>query len=491
MKKKLLLITLCFNYFGIFSQNITAKLIDKNSKKPVQYATIKTGKYSGVISNEEGYFTINTETVKLEYLTISCLGYKNKTLGVEDIISLQFVIELEEAINQLDEIFISNKKPNADAIIAKVKLKLNDNYDTKANKFNIFHRTTEYMDFKSLDFEIEKASHVNSKNIENANSSLKTLSKKIRESNIIHFTDFKADLYSLDKDNSKLVVHKATKLIDHKNDFSINDIQEKAQGIVLQYLDTTKTYKLKTGIFKVEDSLSLNDAEFKEDNKNEFRISNLNNQTRGLLNHAQFYNNSFLNKFLDFDLYEYALENTTFNNDEITYVISFEPRKGKAKFAGKLYIIDNSYAVTRVNYNYFENRHGAKLNLKLLLGIKYIDNADEGLILFEKDNKNKYHPKYIKRTTGSYFYVNRDLKFIENSIAKNKVGFNFKIEGDNRHKEELLLTLNGTLILQNFDATKQDSLVPFKILNKFEKNLWGNEDTLEPLEEMKAFRVND
>mgnify|MGYP000173919412 CR=1 FL=1 len=37
----------------------------------------------------------------------------------------------------------------------------------------------------------------------------------------------------------------------------MDDIQEKAQKIVLSYLDTTKTYKLKSGMFKIEDSLSL------------------------------------------------------------------------------------------------------------------------------------------------------------------------------------------------------------------------------------------
>ena len=490
MKKLLLTTTLFFVCFFTFSQSITAKLIDKTTKTPIPFATIKTGKFSGVISNEEGYFTINIQN-DIKTVTISCLGYQNKILSIRDFKTLNFIIELEEAINQLNEVFISNRKPNVDSIIAKVKMKIADNYDSELNKYNIFHRTTDYVNFKSLDFEIEKASHFKKKNLEAANTNLEALSKKIRESDMKYFTDFKGELYSLDKDSSKLVVNKATKLVDFKNDFSIDDIQEKAQKIVLTYLDTTLTYKLKTGLFKIEDSLALNDEDFKEDNKNEFKLKYLNMQTRSLLRHAQFYKNAFLNKLLDMSLYDYTFEDITFNDGDLTYIINFEPRKGKAKYAGKLFVSDDTYAITKVDYSYYKNRHGEKLNLKLLLGVKYIANVSEGTILFEKNTENKYQPKYIKRISGNYFYVNRDLKFIENSRAKNKVGFSFKIEGDNRNKEELLITATNKLTFLDFQAERQAEKAPITILSKFENTIWENENTLEPSREMKVFKVED
>lgn len=476
--------------FSVFSQNMTAKLIDKKSRNPIQFATIKTGEYSGVISNEEGYFTITIEE-SLKNITVSCLGYQTKVLSIQDIKSLNFTIELEEAINELNEVFISNRKPNADSIITKVKLKITDNYDLKLNKFNIFHRTTDYIDFKNLDFEIEKASHFKKKNLESANNNLEALSKKIRESDMKHFTDFKGELYSLNKDSSKLVVNKATKLMDFKNDFSVDEIQEKAQKIMLTYLDTTKTYKLKTGLFKIEDSLSLKDEDLKDNNENEFKLRYLNKSTRSLLKRAQFYKNSFLNTLLRSDLYAYTFEDIIYNNQDLNYIIRFYPKKGKAKYTGKIFVSDDNYAITKVDYTYYKNRHGEKLNLKLVLGIKYIENISEGTILFEKQSDSKYHPKYIKRISGSYFYVNRDLKFIENSKARNKIGFSFKIEGNNSNKEELLFTANSKLALSDFVAIKQDKVAPFIILSKFEKTIWENEETLEPLQEMKAFKSDE
>jgi len=482
-----LLVIISLSHFAVFSQSITARLIDKSTENSVQYATIKTGRNSGVISNEEGFFTIYSRKDKTKTITISCMGYENKTISIQEIEALNFIILLEEAVNELSEVYISNKVPNADSIIARVKAKLTENYETDLIQYDIFKRTTEYMDFKSLVFEIEKASHVKKKNLESANNALNALSKKIRESDIIEFTDIKGALYSFDKDSSKLVVNKATKLLDYKNDFSMEDIQERSQNIVLTYLDTTKTYKLKTGMFKIEDSLSLNEDDFKEDDRSEYKVDDLNNETRKHLRQSQFYDNSFLNKILDTDLYNYTFEDLSFNNDELTYIINFTPRKGKAKYEGTLLVSDANYAITKVDYNYYQNRHGEKVNLKFVLGVKYIENVSNGTLLFQKNANKKYHPKYLKRTKGSYFYVNRDVKFIENSKTKNKVGFSFKIEGDSRNKEEVLFTENNKLTLEAFNSVEQDSIISFQQLNKFEKTIWESEETLEPLEEMKDF----
>ena len=299
---------ICLTYFNIYAQNITAKLVDSKTGNPIQYASIKTGAYSGVISNEEGYFTISTEDETLETVSISCLGYQNRTISIQKIRDLNFTINLEEAINQLSEVYISNKTPNLDSIIAKVKRKLAVNYISNLNKYNVFRRTTDYVDFKNLEFEIEKASHVKKKNLESVNNDLKAMSNKIRESDIVQFEDFKGEFYTLNKDSSKLVVHKATQLLDYKNDFSIEQIQEKAQNIVLKYLDTTKTYKLKSGLFKIKDSLSIKDENSEEENKNEYEVASLNEGVRSFLKRSQFYENSFLNKLLYFDLYEYNYE---------------------------------------------------------------------------------------------------------------------------------------------------------------------------------------
>ncbi|WP_242205348.1 carboxypeptidase-like regulatory domain-containing protein [Aestuariivivens insulae] len=472
--------------FSAFSQTITAKIIDNTNGNPIAYATVKTGPHSGVISNEEGYFSINTEN-DLVSVSISCMGYQPKDITIETIKSLDYTIPLEEAINQLDEVYLSNKRPHVDSIIAMVKRNISKNYNINLNTYHLFYRSTDHVDFKHLDFEIEKAKHVPSKNIHLANAEFTQLTNTIMNSNIVHFTDVKGALHTLNQDSSKMVVEKVTKLLDHKKDFSIENIEEKAKTLVLKYLDTTKTYKVKTGLFKVEDSMSIKEEELKSDKEKTYAVANLKNSTRSLIKKATFSHNSFLNTLIDPDLYDYTLEDIIYDKNDLNYIILFEPRRAKSKLTGTLVINDDDYAITRVNYNYYKSRHGSKFNLRLLLGVKYVENISEGTYIYEKQNDSTYQPKYIKRIKGSYFYVNRDFKLIENSPQKHKIGFNFKIEGDNRTKEEFLLTAMTNNDLESYNKIQQEKEVPFIQLSAFDKSAWENEEIIEPLEEMKRF----
>src|SRR5690606_26105130 len=445
--KHFLLFFACFAGTQLLSgQNLSAQLIEKNSKTPIPYATIKTGEYSGTISNEEGFFTLNAETPENHTITISCMGFESITLSFGNIKALNYVITLNEALNQLDEVYLSNKKPNIDSIIARVKRNAKRNYSVNLRQYDIFRRTTDYMDFEHLDFEIDKATHVKKQQLEAVNNDLQSLTNQIMKSKTVHFTDFKGTYY-VNNDSTKLTVNKATRLLDHDKNFSIDNVQERAQHILLSYLDTTKTYKVKTGIFKIEDSLSLAQEMKKEQedsNKETFSIKNLKNATKRQLKYSQFYDNSFLMNLLDTRLYDYILEDVTVYNQQLTYVIHYQPRRGKAKYSGKLFITDTDYAITKVDYSYFENRHGSKMNLKFLLGVKYEENLNSGLLIYEKQRDSTYQPKYIKHESGSYFYVSRDFTFIENSKDRYKLSTDFTIEGQTKSKEELLITSSKT-----------------------------------------------
>jgi hypothetical protein len=486
---KNIFICISFFYFNsfIFSQNITVKLIDKNNGTAIPYANIKTGEYSGVISNEEGFFTI-IETQSVNSITISCLGYKNKTLSIPDLKSLNFIVRLEESINELNTVYVSNKRPNADSIIARARQNISKNYDTKLYKHEIFSRETAYMDFDRLDFEIEKASHVKKKNLESANKSMDSLSKAIINSKTKHFKDFKADLFTNDSTNSKLKVYKATELIDQKNNLSIEEVQNKAQHIILKYLDTTLTYKLKTGLFKIEDSLSLKDNDNTKQSKNEYQVKDLNEQANNILKRSQFYENSMLSKILDAALYEYHFDDVSYFNNELIYIISYKPKRSKSKYTGKLFIADDTYAITKVNFEFADGKRGEKLNLKLILGVKYIENMRKGTVIFQKDTLNKYQPQYIKYEEGRYFYVSRPLKFIENSPEKNKTSFDFTIEGNIMTKQELLITTSSKINLAVFNKLTEEKTVPYLKLNTYDATIWGQDKTLEPLTEMKEFK---
>jgi hypothetical protein len=346
MKYFLLTVILFFYSALLISQNIVVKVVDENTKAPIAFAAVKIDDFNGVISNEEGYFTLNPEN--LDVVSITCLGYKSKVLRIKDIIANNNVISLEEAINELNTVYISNKRPNADSIIAKVRQRLSENYEKKLYKHELFSRQTAYVDFKNLNFEVERASHIKNRNLESANKSLDSLAKAIINSKTIHFKDFKADLYVNDSLKSKMIVHKATELLDQEKSISFEDVQKKGQKIMLKYLDTTLTYKLKTGLFKIEDSLSLKEDKTKEVQKNEYEIDNLKGGINSILKRSQFGENTMLTKILDSDLYEYSFEDTSYFNNELIYVIRYKPKRSRSKYSGRLFIIDESYAIAKV-----------------------------------------------------------------------------------------------------------------------------------------------
>lgn len=487
MKYFLLTIIIFYTSFSLLAQNITAKIIDKNTKLPIPYAAIKIDEFNGVISNEEGFFTLNSKNKG--QITITCLGYKSKSLSIEDLISNKNVITLEESINELNTVYISNKRPNPDTIIARVKKRLKENYDNNLYRHEVFSRETAYVDFENLNFEVEKATHIKKKNLELANTSLDSLTKAIINSKTVHFKDFKGDFFVNNSSDTKLVVYKATELLDQKNSLSFEDVQQKGQNIMLKYLDTTLTYKLKTGLFKIEDSLSLKDESSKELDKNEYETNNLKGNVNSILELSQFDDNSTLTNILDNDLYEYSLEDVSYYNNELIYVIRFKPDRSRSKYTGRLYITDESYAITKADIEFAEGKRGEKFNLKLLLGVKYIENVYKVTLIYRKNVENKYELQYAKDEEGSYFYVSRPLKFIENSPQKNKTSFDFTIEGNIVSKKELLITSSSKISTSVFESIKPEKTVPYLKLDKYDPTIWGEDRTLEPLEEMKQFNA--
>lgn len=474
---------------GLTAQNIRGKVTDSITGEPVPYATVQFDKGGGVITNEEGYFQLRPDGIGSPAVLISCLGYEKKSVALNALSLEGNVIKLKEAVVHLDEVFLSNKIPNADDIIARVRQNIEANYRPGLKRHHIFSRETEYVDFEEMDFEVSRASGVSREELYQTNLDLNAFSNSLISNQTIHFRDYLGYLYLNDEKSPKLQVEKATSLLDTKKDFSLEGIQQKAQGIVLQYLDTTLSYKLKTGIIKLEDSLRL-DEEFREPEKNqEYTVANLRSKTTELLSTSRFHGDSFLQGILKPRAYDFRFKKATFLNDELIYILDFRPRKGSSRYVGNIFVNESDFGIVKLNYSYAKGKRGKKFNLKLLLGIKYVEDMEKGAVLFKKGKDGTYDPFYIQRTQGSYFYVNRPIKFIENSSEKDKVTFNFIIAGNNRNKQELLFTSSSEITGSDFQFMEEQENVPVIQLNKYEESIWQDEETLQPLEEMRQFNA--
>ena len=158
MKKHLYI---CF-YFSIllipnliYGQLIHGRIVDRITKEPLSFASIKIG-YRGVISSNDGSFKITIREIdkqKKNQLKISFIGYKTQEINLKSIKD-NLIIEMESMENQLDEVKITN---GAEEIIRKAIRNFKINYANKPyamfgsqseiledqNQNKIYHLTSE------------------------------------------------------------------------------------------------------------------------------------------------------------------------------------------------------------------------------------------------------------------------------------------------------------------------------------------------------------
>ena len=220
MKKHLYI---CF-YFSIlllpnltYGQLIHGRIVDRITKEPLAFASIKIG-YRGVISSNDGSFKITIREIdrqKNNQLKISFIGYKTQEINLKSIKD-NLIIEMESMENQLDEVKITN---GAEEIIKKAIRNFKINYSNKPyamsgsqsetledqNQNKIYHLTSE---LKSI---MPKFSSDDKIKIELNNLNMEEF-KKVDSSNFviwgatgraIEFFDFSNNSYAI-LDSTKL-----------------------------------------------------------------------------------------------------------------------------------------------------------------------------------------------------------------------------------------------------------------------------------------------
>ena len=474
-----------------FAQSATFRVVDANSGEPVPFASVETGPGKGTISNEEGYFTLNPEGLSSRAVRISCMGYRTLELEHDRLRAQSGPIRMQPAAINLNEVRLTSRVPGAEEIIEQVRQGLSTNYPLSGKAFEIFFRESEYMQFEDLQLELEKASDLNRRALDAADKRLRKLGEDIVRSDARMFLDFKGNLAVVDDTTAILRVDRATELTDHKKGYSMDDIQARAQKIILAHLDSSQTYKVKTGLFKIEDSISpgkeFMEAENRESDSSEYDY--LKGRSQGILGIASWRDGTKLRRFLDGDLYEYRFVEATYFDGNYVYAIEFTPRKRKAKYAGTFFVDATSFAVLKADYAYGRGRRGDKVNLKLLLGIKYVENLSRGTAIFKRNEQNTYDPYFIQNEYGNYIYLHRSLKFIENSRRRKKVRFDFLMEGGVRQRESVLLSPADPAEFHTLAGYTEPEKIRIQKILQYEPTIWEDTQVIAPLEEMKNFRA--
>ena len=505
MKTKFIFLLLLAVQLQSFAQNITAKIVDAQNNEPLPYANIRINGSTDLISNNEGYFNISENGLEeASVLKISFIGYISKQLTYAELKNQNFLILLTPASFEIDNITISNKKPDPYQIIAEVKNRLKENYKhhQTATKSKLFFRESSAFKPSKLDLDITKSTGFNKNQLKEANADLKKFSNKLTNKPTQEFKDILCNYYygkAVNKENKtyfypKMEVIKATNIKGDGTTTSLEDFEKSGAELLLKHLDTTKFYRVKSGLFGSRDTVTLNNS-YKKKNKKKTtsKLTSTKISLQTFLAEQQF-NSNKLDFITKSDLYTYTYGGSIFNdaNNEIIYILKFAPKKSKAIFTGTLFINESDYAVIKCNYELAEGKKVNGFNMKFLLGIKASENVSKGTILFKKDAQLKYYQlHYAYEESGQYFYINRPLKFIElTKEERDVVALDIKVEGNSITKTELLNITKSEISDADFENFKETDF-NFIQLKRYDPAIWQNHVSIEPLEAMKQYRVTD
>ncbi|WP_367754295.1 carboxypeptidase-like regulatory domain-containing protein [Flavobacterium sp. WC2430] len=489
-----------------FAQNIKGKIIDSTTGETIPYANIKVNESENLVSNAEGFFTLSENNSKDEtLLTVSYLGFVNRELTVEQLKRLDYTIKLDPGVFELNDVTVSNVKPNPYEIMANVKANLARNYETgeTGSKEMLFYRSSNNFKPSLIDVEINKSTGFTKQALQKVNTDLKAFSKQLISHPPQEFTDILCNYYSVktkkgDKFlfNSKLNILKATVLKNEGRSSSVDDLEKTALNMMLQHLDSTKYYRAKSGLFGSRDTISLRKDFIKKKKTGvDIEINSQLTATKASLNSflsdANFLNSKKLDFIKKTDLYDYTYEGETYTSEnEFAYVLSFKPRRSKAKYLGKLYISESDYAILRTDYILDEGEKLNNFNMKFLLGIKAYENVSKGTITYKKKAEDdSYYMQYAAIEKGNYFYLNRPLKFIElTSSEKDVLALDIKIEANTSNKIEFLNMSRTKTSLATFEKIKEADF-KFTTIKSYDPTIWKDYNAIEPLQEMKQFKA--
>lgn len=492
IKYVLVLLSLCCSFF-LRAQSYTGTVKDATTKTPIAFATIQYGEYSGIITNEDGVFTLQEEELLKvkDSVRITSMGYAEKGIWVAT--QRDSIIYLKPKAFELKGVFLSSNPLSVEAIIDSVNANVTKNYAVSTlSRKRVFIRQSILSDMNKVDFEFKKST------IEEFNEKFLDSVVDLVPRNSEYYQEMAGDIYGNYSEN-KLVVDKGARLFDKSKDISMEGIEETIDRVFKEKVKPDSYFKIKSGFFstkiQVDSILKANEdadkvAEEVDPKEDKWTFTKqMKRQVASIYKELLFNEDSKLDMLRKSNRYEFTQDNYTYINDEPVYIIHFEP-KGKKDFRGTLYVNTEDFAIVRADFN--NVRPLFKVGL---LGVRYGENVYRGTMLFEKGEAGVYSPKYVTLERGSYFGVDRPLKIIEKNKhvkgrrKQNELSFEIDVAGTQIDKYELVVFNNATISQATYDSTLENENAKATYLPKYDPDFWKGYTIMEPNAAIQAFEV--
>ena len=496
---------LCFSLLFIilwsspgFSQEFTGRVLDLKTKNPVAYATIQYAKNRGVVTNEEGYFSINLPASNLDNLLVSSMGFETQEFKSSQLENN--IIYLKSKVIQLGDIFLSNKKLTGEEILERAKSRVAENYNFNLRKKRFFFRESNVSKVNKFLLDIDESTipDINQELMDSISESIPKYSDSYKE--------VLGDFYG-DYSQQKIEIIKAANLFNPQSKTSLNKLTNRLDDIFKENVKKNSYLKIKSGLFGVKVDAEEIAEERKENVKEEKEkkkptpeeLANSENDRRKEMvnstneNISSILKNTFWKEDGIFDLfdklnrYKYEVEEYTYFDNEIVYVIAFEP-KGRSEFRGRVYVNTSDFGVHRIDYTNVK-----PLKKFRLLGISAIDDVYQGKMIFSKDENGKYVPRYFEQESGQSIGVDRPLTVIEknkNVMGKrkqNELDMDILINISQLEKCQFVVYGSQELDDEITDETGSSQEFDFRTFKRYDPDFWKGYNIIEPNAAIREF----
>ena len=482
-------------------ETLSSVLLDSLTKSPIAYASIVLKNNQGVITNEEGAFSIQLpKDIQLsDSITVSSMGYEKKQFLLSAVQDTLLIASKEIVLNG---VIVSNKNLSAQEIVHKIKENLSQNHPQELTTKRLFFRASENQYMSKMDVDFKK-------------SSIGALNKKFIDSvmgliprNGAYFTEVLADLHGdYTEKNQKIKLIKASKLYDKENEVSFEGIEKKFNEIFEQNVKKDSYLKVKSGWFSTK--VSSDDLFYEEaviDSSNVALLDSLASlkkekdlaQKQGFANYrknrmGRLFERLFFNEDSPFDFlfkdnrYDIRLEDFTYLGALPVYQLRFTS-KGRSDYNAVLYVNADDFGVVRLDF-----KNSQTLKRVKLLGFSYVNYLSEGKAFFTKTEDLGYQLSYLEESSAEKVGIKRPIKIVEknkNTRGRRKqneliVAIDFEINSQN--KNEIVVFSHTFMDPEAFKTIKEDNNILPTYLPKYDPNFWEGYNIIEPNTAIKSF----
>lgn len=458
------------------AQLLKGKIVDAQTQEPLGYASVQLSQHYGVISNQEGDFSLLQKDFPAEALVhISHIGYEEIQIAIKDLVR-QPVIALQPSSLLLKEVVLGPAL-TVSQILQKYVENSSKNHTGSGIRVRYFSRSKETYVPKRFEIDLKKISFANKKELQ---EKIEAFEKRFHNREITGFTETMTDVYFTPK--GMVTNHlKALKLLDPQG-LNMDNFQDKFFEHTFKQLESPYTYRINSGIIPLEKKASI-----KEINTDAKAADTLKNSSGFYaLGYGSIGHRDFIRKQ---ENYEYTLHGTQTINGMACYHLTFHPKKNKAKYVGELFINTDDFGLVYYKYELAPEKSDFKLNLKWMLGVKFNSFDNKMEVLMKKSPTGTYYPQLIKTYNASYVYIDRSLSFTENHPKRRerkKMKLNFLVEMTTGVADEVIAveTESHEAEVKPFEP----GYIFYDVKRQYDLEYWSAYTILEATEAVRNFR---